>query len=339
LPRPYSASDLRAEVLIDGDGGSKGDMAGERVPGYTELRSLGSGASGSVVLATSEMTGAPVAVKYLSDSLIADSGFLDRYQEDVRLLAELTEPNLCRIHSYVTAAHAVVMDYVPGASLLRILRRTGPTSTEASLVVLTGSLYALAAAHSVGVIHRDHKPGNVLVNLDGDVRLVDVGIAMPQTRDPAVTGTPPYLAPELWAGRPASAASDVYAAVAVFVECLTGRPPYAGHDLPTLRREHERSPAPVDGVPLDLRRVVARGLAKDADSRPADGRLLAAELQAVALTGYGPDWEEHGRAELALVAAAAAASSTPRANRVHRSRVLRASRWRRRRPARPETVG
>lgn len=314
-------------------------MAGERVPGYTEVRSLGSGASGSVVLATNDVTGASVAVKYLSDSLVADYGFLDRYREEVRLLAELTEPNLCRIHGYVAAAQAVVMDYVGGASLLSILRRTGPTSAEAALVVLTGSLYALAAAHSVGVIHRDHKPGNVLVTLDGGVRLVDVGIAMPRTRDCAVTGTPPYLAPELWAGRPASAASDVYAAVAVFVECLTGGPPYAGDDLPTMPREHERSPAALDEVPPGLRVLVARGLATEADCRPADGRLLAAEVQAAAVAGYGPGWAEHGRAELALAATVAGASTVPRATRGRPSRSLRASRWRRRRSARPETVG
>jgi serine/threonine protein kinase len=206
--------------------------------------------------------------------------------------------------------------------------------------VLSSSLYGLAAAHAVGVMHRDHKPGNVLVDLDGRIHLTDAGITVPLATEATLMRTPAYLAPERWAGGPATAASDVYAASAVFVECLAGRPPYAGDDPTATGIKHEQAPPPMAAVPPNLRGVLARGLAKDQHLRPSDGRMLAAELAAIAVTDYGSGWERRGRAELAHAAAVVAASTQPRPARARRSRPVRASRWRRRRGAsRPESVG
>ena len=314
-------------------------MAGGRLPGYTEVRPLGSGASGSVVLATDDVTGAQVAIKFLADAVVSGYGFLDRYEAEARLLAELTEPNLCRLLGYVPAARAVVMEFIRGGSLRAILQTTGTASVEASLVVLGSSLYGLAAAHAVGVMHRDHKPGNVLVDLDGRIHLIDVGITMPRASETTLMGTPAYLAPERWAGGPATAASDVYAAIAVFFECLAGRAPYDGHDLAAIRMKHEQAPAPVAAVPPNLRGIVARGLAKDPHLRTADGRQLAAELAEIAAADYGTTWEQRGRAELAHTAAMIAAPTQPQSARVRRSRRVKASRWRHRRSTRPESVG
>ena len=315
-------------------------MAGGRLPGYTEIRPVGSGASGSVVLATDDATGVQVAVKFLSDAVVSGYGFLDRYEAEARLLAELSDPNLCRLLGYAPAAPAVVMEFIRGASLRTILQTQGTLSVEASLGVLNSSLYGLAAAHAVGVMHRDYKPGNVLVDLDGRIHLTDAGITVPPTTEATLLRTPAYLAPERWAGGPATAASDVYAASAVFVECLAGRPPYAGDDPAATGIKHEQAPPPMAAVPPNLRGVLARGLAKDQHLRPSDGRMLAAELAAIAVIDYGSGWERRGRAELAHAAAVVAASTQPRPTRARRSRPVRASRWRRRRGAtRPESVG
>jgi serine/threonine-protein kinase len=316
-------------------------MAAGRLPGYTEIRPLGSGASGSVVLATDDATGAQVAIKFLSDAVISGYGFLDHYEAEARLLAELSDPNLCRLLGYAPAASAVVMEFIRGCSLRAILQTTGTASIEASLVVLSSSLYGLAAAHAVGVMHRDHKPANVLVDFDGGIHLTDAGIAVPPASDATLTGTPAYLAPECWAGRPATAASDVYAASAVFIECLAGRPPYAGDDPAAVAGiKHEQAPPPMAAVPPSLRGILARGLAKDQHLRPSDGRQLAAELAAVAVADCGPGWERRGRMELAHAVAMVAASPQPRPAQVRRSRPVRASRWRRRRGrTRPESVG
>jgi serine/threonine-protein kinase len=315
-------------------------MAGGRLPGYTELRPLGSGATGSVVLATEDATGTQVAVKFLSDAVVSGYGFLDRYEAEARLLAELSDPNLCRLLGYAPGAPAVVMEFIPGCSLRAILQTTGTPSVEASLVVLSSSLYGLAAAHAVGVMHRDHKPGNVLVDLDGRIHLTDAGITVPLANEGTLMGTPAYLAPERWAGEPATPASDVYAASAVFVACLAGRPPFAGDDPGAVTgMKHEQTPPPMAAVPPSLRGILARSLAKDQRLRPSDGRLLAAELAAIAVADCGPAWELRGRAELAHAVAAVAAATQSRPTRARRSRPVRASRWRRRGSTRPESVG
>jgi serine/threonine-protein kinase len=315
-------------------------MAGGRLPGYTEVRPLGSGATGSVVLATDDATGAQVAVKFLSDAVVSGYGFLDRYAAEARLLAELSDPNLCHLLGYAPAASAVVMEFIRGCTLRAILQTTGTASVEASLVVLSSSLYGLAAAHAVGVMHRDHKPGNVLVDLDGRIHLTDAGITVPLASEATLMGTAAYLAPERWAGGPATPASDVYAASAVFIECLAGRPPYAGDDPAAVTGiKHEQAPPAMAAVPPSLRGMLARGLAKDQDLRPSDGRLLAAELAAIAVADCGPGWELQGRAELAHAVAVVAAATQPRPPRARRSRPVRASRWRRRRSTRPESVG
>jgi eukaryotic-like serine/threonine-protein kinase len=315
-------------------------MTGGRLPGYTEVRPLGSGATGSVVLATDDMTGAQVAVKFLSDAVVSGYGFLDRYEEEARLLAELSDPNLCRLLGYAPAASAVVMEFIRGSSLRAILQTSGTPSVEASLVVLSSSLYGLAAAHAVGVMHTDHKPGNVLVDFDGRIHLTDAGITLPLVTQATPMGTSAYFAPERWAGGPATPASDVYAASAVFVECLAGLPPYAVDDPRAVTgMKQEQAPPLMAALPPSLRGILDRGLAKDQHLRPSDGRLLAAELAAIAIADWGPGWELRGRTELAHAVAVVAATTQARPARARRSRPVRASRWRRRGSTRPESVG
>ena len=279
------------------------------VPGYTELRALGSGGFGDVVLARHDESGALVAVKYLRHDLLADPGFAAMFRAEATVLASLDDPNVVRLFEYVEslAGAAIVMELVNGVSVREILSRQGATTAEAALVVLQGSLLGLAAAHARGVVHRDYKPENVLVGADGVSKLTDFGIAARAGDRPAPAGTLAYAPPEQFGGAPASPAGDVYAATATFYECLTGHPPFTGDTVEALMSQHRSQPVPLDPVPGPLRPLVAAGMAKDPSGRPADAAAFADELRTIAAEAYGEDWEERGRSRLAEAAALLAA--------------------------------
>ncbi|MGW0805666.1 serine/threonine-protein kinase [Nonomuraea sp. NPDC002799] len=274
------------------------------VPGYTEVRELGSGSAGRVVLARRDHDGVEVAIKYLSDELRADVGFVARFRHEARLLGTLQSVHHARLIDYVETGHgaAIVMELINGVSLREMLRSEGPTGPEAALTVLKGSLQGLASAHAIGVVHRDFKPENVMVEGEGTSKLVDFGIAVRAGEGASAAGTPPYMAPEQWSGGPAAPSTDVYAATVVFFECLTGVRPYRAPNLAALARQHQSTPPPVDDVPAPLRGLIERGLAKHAGDRPPSAEAFLTELEAVAAGAYGPDWEERGRRRLAALA-------------------------------------
>ncbi|NUR70602.1 MAG: serine/threonine protein kinase [Hamadaea sp.] len=272
------------------------------VPGYTAVQELGRGASGLVVLATHNQTGVPVAIKYLADNLKHDETFLREFRAEARILAEVQDDHVARLYEYVEdpGGAAIVMELVNGVALRKLIREQGPAEPEAALVVLKGSLLGLAASHKLGIVHRDYKPENVLVDAEGQSKLADFGIAVRAGRTGALAGTPSYMAPEQWAGGTATPQTDIYAATATFFECLTGAPPYrAPGDLVQLRRQHESAPIPVDNAPEGVRGLLRRGLAKDPAQRPTNATLFLRELEAVAGAAYGPEWEEEGKKKLA----------------------------------------
>ncbi|MGW8358117.1 protein kinase domain-containing protein [Streptomyces wedmorensis] len=275
------------------------------VPGYARERKLGSGASGQVILARHEDTGTPVAIKYLTRGLRSDRSFVAEFRAEARLLSSLHSPHVVQLYEYVESDQgaAIVMELVDGAVLRALLRQEGATAPEAALAVLKGSLLGLAAAHSAGVVHRDYKPENVLITADGDSKLVDFGIAARDGQSADLAGTPPYIAPEQWAGRPVSPAGDVYAATVTFFECLTGARPYTGSTPTELAAQHAKAPIPVDRVPKPLHSLILKGLAKTPEERPARAADLVDELEAIAATTYGEDWEERGRRRLAALVA------------------------------------
>ncbi|WP_432192373.1 serine/threonine-protein kinase [Streptomyces sp. bgisy027] len=280
-------------------------MSTWEVPGYSESLELGAGASGRVVLAVHEETGVAVAVKYLSEALRTRPGFVHDFRAEARLLGGLESPYVTGLYEYVESTHgaAIVMELVDGISLRTLLSRQGPLDPEAALVILKGSLLGLAAAHRVGVVHRDYKPENVLVAPDGSSRLVDFGIAVDSGTSAGVAGTPSYMAPEQWTGAPASPAADVYAATATFFECLTGRKPYSGENFAELALQHVEAPIPADETPEAVRALVRHGLAKDPAERPPQAEEFVTELEAVAGAAYGTEWEERGRGRLAALVA------------------------------------
>ncbi|WDZ82613.1 serine/threonine-protein kinase [Micromonospora cathayae] len=278
-----------------------------QVAGYTHLRELGSGASGRVVLAAHDATGTRTAIKYLVGKVGDDASFRAAFRAEAELLATIDDPHVARLYEYVESPHgaAIVMELVDGVSLRQMLRANGPTEPESALYVLKGSLLGLHAAHSRGVVHRDYKPENVLVTAAGESKLADFGIAMPIGREAgaSVTGTPRYMAPEQWQGAAATPASDIYAATAVFYECLTGHAPFAGPGLLDLRDQHASAPVPTEPAPASVHDLLRHGMAKRPEERPQPAATFLDWLESVAVAAYGPQWEERGRSRLAERAA------------------------------------
>ena len=303
-------------TVQDGSGHERAGTAGWSVPGYTELKALGSGGAGDVVLARHHASGTLVAIKYLRRKLLADPQWAGLFRTEAQVLAVLDDPNIVRLYEYVEspAGAAIVMELVDGVSVREILAHQGGTTAEAALVVLQGSLLGLATAHRRGVVHRDYKPENVLVDRNGHSKLTDFGIAARTGAEPVAAGSLMYAPPEQFAGTPASPAGDVYAATATFYECLTGHPPFVGDTAERVLYQHLAAPVPLDPVPEPLRPLVAAGMAKEPENRPADATTFVTALNAIAARAYGPDWAKRGRSHLgeaALLLAALWPSAAP----------------------------
>ena len=270
------------------------------VPGYTELKSLGSGGFGTVKLARHDATGTAVAIKYLRPDALSDPEFASMFRSEAVTLGSLDDANVVRLYEYVEspAGAAIVMELVDGVTVREILKHQGKTTAEAALVVLYGSLLGLAAAHARGVVHRDYKPENVLVNGYGASKLTDFGIAARTGTLTVPVGTLAYAPPEQFDGAPATPATDVYAAAATFYECLTGHPPFTGDTTEALLRQHRTAEVPLEPVPEPLRPLVRAGMAKDPRHRPESASALAVALRSAATGAYGEDWESRGRSHL-----------------------------------------
>ncbi|MEU5671215.1 protein kinase [Micromonospora sp. NPDC047753] len=253
---------------------------------------VATGGMGAVWRGTDVLLEREVAVKVLLPSLVADPEFTARFRAEARMLAALRHPGVVPVHDVGQAVlddgsqvDYLVMEYVEGEPLSARVRAVGRLDPATTMSVLAQAADALHTAHLAGIVHRDVKPGNLLVKGDGTVVLVDFGIA--RSRDMAgltaanmVLGTASYMSPEQATGQPVSAATDIYALGAVAYFCLSGQPPFHGDNpLAVALRHAQEDPAalPADTPPA-VAAVVARALAK----RPEDRFGSAAELAAAA---------------------------------------------------------
>jgi hypothetical protein len=261
---------------------------------------VATGGMGDVWRATDLVLGRQIAVKVLLPSLVTDPSFIARFRAEARMMAALHHPGIVQVYDCGTDTsddrHAdyLVMEFVNGEPLSHRIDAAGRLGVEETLSVVTQAAQALHAAHVAGIVHRDVKPSNLLVQPDGTVVLVDFGVARSTsatsvTSTNAVPGTVLYMSPEQASGKPVTAATDVYALGAVAYCCLTGHPPFTG-DNPlevAVRHLHDDPPELPADVPGPVAALVMRMLAKDPAQRHPSAAALADAARAAA-TGSTP---------------------------------------------------
>jgi serine/threonine protein kinase len=235
-----------------------------------------------------------VAVKLLAEHLAEDETFVSRFRREALAAARLVHPNIVQVYDFgldeATGQHFIVMELVNGPSTAQLLRDRRVLHIDETLDVVGQASLGLDHAHRNGVVHRDVKPGNLLMSEDDVVKLADFGIARATeqssiTQVGSVLGTAAYLAPEQARGEEAGPAADIYALAVVTYQLLSGRLPYEATSLSELTLKQQReAPTPLDAVnpevPPSLARAVARGLALDPAGRYESAIAMAEALRA-----------------------------------------------------------
>lgn len=259
---------------------------------YEVVELVAQGSTGTVYRARHAGLDRDAAIKELSAELRRLPGFVERYRGEAEMLAGLDHPNVVAVYDYVEQPDRVwiVEEWVPGASVEAILAAHGRLSPEQAVGVMRGALMGLAHAHDRGLVHRDIAPGNILAEMAGTAKLVDFGLAAPVGVGSA-QGTPAYISPEAARGDWVTKSSDVYSAAAVLFALLSGRPPFAAADVPSMLRRHIEDPAPaLSGHGSELADVLTRAMAKDPAMRPTDAQAFLAELEEAAQKHFGAGW-------------------------------------------------
>jgi len=254
---------------------------------YRLLSIIGEGGMATVYRAQDIMLGRTVAVKVLYERRANDEAFLARFYREAQAAANLDHPNIVSVYDIGQDGnrHYIVMEYVEGRSLKELILESAPFPVERALTIAIQVCTAVGAAHKAGLIHCDVKPQNILVALDGRVKVTDFGIARALTSAPVVEGgdvwgTPDYLSPEQAAGEHLGPPSDVYSIGVVMYEMLTGRLPFEAESGIAMAFKHLREePTPINElnprVPLGLAHIVHKVLAKEPSARYRTASQLA----------------------------------------------------------------
>jgi serine/threonine-protein kinase len=253
---------------------------------------LAVGGMGTVFAATDEKLNRPVAIKVLADNLAHDESFVERFRREARAAAGLGHPNIASVYDYgeENGCHFIVMELVDGRDLAQVLRTEGPLSPARAIAIVSQICAALGHAHAAGIIHRDVKPANVIVDGGDRVKVTDFGIARAAgdsklTMTGSVLGTAHYISPEQANGAPLSQRSDLYSLGIVVYESLTGALPFTGSSPMSVAMRHlnDDIPAPSElnpAVPQALDRVVEKATMKDPAARYVDAGEMGAALEA-----------------------------------------------------------
>jgi len=251
---------------------------------------IAGGGMGDVWRGTDEVLGRTVAVKILLPALLDEPGFAERFRGEARTMATINHPGVVDVYDYGSDQQLafLVMEYVEGDALSRTLSRVGRLTPARTMALVAQAADALQAAHANGIVHRDVKPGNLLVRPNGTLVLTDFGIARSAlvgqlTVAGSVLGTASYISPEQASGAVATAASDVYALGVVAYQCLSGHRPFDGATPLEIAMKHVRDsprPLPAD-IPPPVRAIVDRALAKDPSARwPTAAAMASVARQA-----------------------------------------------------------
>jgi serine/threonine protein kinase len=248
------------------------------------------GGMGEVWKARDQVLGRLVAIKILKEEYTDNESFLTRFRVEARHTALLNHPGIAGVFDYgeEQGSAYLVMELVPGPPLSTIIERERKLEVDRTLSLIAQTARALAAAHEHGLVHRDVKPGNILVMPSGVVKITDFGIArladqVPLTATGQVMGTAQYLAPEQATGQVATGSSDIYALGVIGYECLAGRRPFTGESqiAIALAQVNDAPPALPDTIPAPVRQLIMSMLAKNPADRPKDATALAKAADAL----------------------------------------------------------
>jgi hypothetical protein len=276
---------LASSESIEAGGFTPGAVLIER---YRVIGLIGRGGMGEVYRADDLKLGQPVALKFLPAKLAAEKTWIDRFYAEVRHARQISHPNVCRVYDVgeIEGRHFLSMEYVDGEDLASLLRRIGRLPGDKAVEIARQLCAGLAAAHDRGVLHRDLKPGNIMLDGRGRARITDFGLAVRAEDDKGgaeVSGTPAYMAPEQLAGKGASVQSDLYALGLVLYELFTGHHAFEAASLAEWKRKHteEQPTSPSTRTPgLDpaVERAILRCLEKEPGQRPRSAVAVAAAL-------------------------------------------------------------
>ncbi len=313
---------------------------------YRLQRLIATGGMGQVWEAVDSRLGRRVAIKVLKQEYSSDPEFIERFRAEARTVAMLNHPGIAAVHDYGETemdgegrTAYLVMELVNGEPLNSVIKRTGRLSLRHALDMLEQTGRALQVAHAAGLVHRDVKPGNILITPTGQVKLTDFGIAKavdaaPVTQTGMVMGTAQYIAPEQALGEDATAASDVYSLGVVGYEAVSGKRPFTGDGALTVAMKHiKEQPAPLPpDLPPNVRELIEITLVKNPGMRYRSGGQFADAVAAVR-SGRRPPRPNSAptikatpaaipgaakRTPAAVDAARAAAAARPRTTASHR---------------------
>jgi serine/threonine-protein kinase len=260
---------------------------------YEITKAIARGGMARVYLARDRSLDRPVAVKELVPEFAADESFVERFRREAQAAANLTHPNIVGVYDWGTQdnTYFIIMEYVDGPVLSKVLRDEGPLHPRRAAELASEVAAALGFAHSRGVVHRDVKPGNVILTSSGQAKVTDFGIARAMsapeenlTQAGSVMGTATYFSPEQAQGLQVDQRSDLYSLGVVLFEMVTGRTPFTGETPLAIAYKHvqDQPPAPstlVSGLPAGLEAVIMKLLRKRPEDRYANAEDLRADLR------------------------------------------------------------
>src|SRR5271163_2526958 len=277
-----------------------GTVAGQRIGSYRVLQSLGSGGMSSVFRAVHEETGHEVALKVLTRSLARNSTLLQRFMREARSAETLEHPNIVTIYDrgIDRGRHYLVLEYVPGGDFHEYIQRRGPLSTAEAVSVVRSVAAGLLYAAGRGLIHRDIKPSNLLRSEAGQIKIIDLGLALQAenedervTREGTTVGTVDYMAPEQARdSRATSIQSDMYSLGCTLYYLLTGVAPFPGGDITDKLTRHAKNPPPDvrdlrPDLPGELSALLLKMMAKRPEDRFASYDDLISAIDWIPLAG------------------------------------------------------